>query len=229
MSVLFVTGAGISANAGIATYRDGGSSWKDPELERKSHATRYGNHLDELWDKHWGPQAEAMNNAEPTYTHRAISMFQRDHEAIVATQNIDMLHEQAGSDNVAHVHGKMEPICMRCKSDLITDWKGDGAPRCINCQSRRVRPNVVLFGEMLNAKLMKGLNMFAYQASHIVSVGTSLNVFPVAGLVMDHIDKAIIINKDATPFDKWAKSVYHDDCDSVIDEVLAEVDKTISV
>src|SRR5688572_1299487 len=114
MSVLFITGAGISASAGIATYRGdgGGSSWTDSDLEKKSHANRYGNHLDELWDRHWGPTSRAMAEAEPTVAHTAIAAFQKKHPAIVATQNIDDLHERAGSDNVAHVHGVMEAYCM---------------------------------------------------------------------------------------------------------------------
>lgn len=230
MSVLFVTGAGISANAGIATYRDGGSSWKDKDLEQKSRASRYGNHLDELWDKHWGPLGNTIAAAQPTYTHRAIALFQQSHEAIVATQNIDDLHERAGSDNVAHVHGIQEAICIRCNSKEIEPWVGKGAPQCINCGKSKTRPNVVLFDEMLSAKLMKALNTFAArQATHIIAVGTSLNVFPAAGLVMDHIDKAIIINKEPTPFDKWARSVYHEDCDTVIDEVLAGLDSSVEV
>lgn len=224
MRTLFVTGAGISANAGIPTYRDGGSSWKDADLERKSHASHYGMHLDELWDKHWGPVSRAMNAATPTHTHKAIANFQVGKEVIVATQNIEHLHEDAGTDNVAHVHGSMTPKCMRCKSTLITEWNGNGAPRCINCQSRKTRPNVVLFGEQLNAKMMRGLQNFASTCDYIISVGTSLNVFPAAGLVMDNIDKAIIINKEPTPFDKWARAVYHSDCDSVIDEVLGELE-----
>lgn len=225
MSVLFVTGAGISANAGIPTYRDGGSSWKDADLEKKSHANRYGMHLDELWDKHWGPVSKAMYAAEPTYAHKAIAVFQKNHEAIVATQNIETLHEKAGSDNVAHVHGSMTPKCMRCKKANVSRWIGNGAPVCNECGSFKTRPNVVLFGENLSADMMRGLNYYASKADHVIAVGTSLNVFPAAGLVMDHIDKAIIINKEPTAFDKWAKAVYHDDADQVIDEVLALVDK----
>jgi NAD-dependent SIR2 family protein deacetylase len=68
--------------------------------------------------------------------------------------------------------------------------------------------------------MMRGLQNWASQCDHIISVGTSLNVFPAAGLVMDNIDKAIIINKEPTAFDKWARAVYHSDCDEVIDEVL---------
>lgn len=229
MSVLFVTGAGISANAGIPTYRDGGSSWKDKDLEAKSHSNRYGMHLDELWDRHWGPLSAKMMVVEPTHAHKTIAAFQKKHESIVATQNIDDLHERAGSDNVAHVHGVMTAKCMRCKSTNIHSWLGVGAPNCMDCDSRKTRPDVVLFGEMLNKKLMGGLERFAqFDATHIIAVGTSLNVFPAAGLVFDVLGKqgktVIIINKEPTAFDRWATRVYNEDCDLVIDEVLAAVD-----
>jgi len=222
VNVLFVTGAGISANAGIATYRDGGSTWVNGDLEKKSHATRYGMHLDELWDKHWGPVSKAMASAEPTYTHRAIAEFQKANPSIIATQNIDDLHERAESDNVAHVHGSMTIKCMRCKrSHLETKWFGKGAPVCPHCGLTKTRPDVVLFGEKLNLKMFGALEAFAkHDSDVIIAVGTSLNVFPAAGLVMDNITKSIIINKDKTPFDKFAYKVYNEDCDTVIDEVL---------
>lgn len=228
MSVLFVTGAGISANAGIPVYRERGSTWTDADLEKKSHAERYGNHLDELWDKHWGPMSLQMESAEPTYTHEAIAAFQKKHDAIIATQNIDLLHERAGSDNVAHLHGSLSPKCMRCKGTSIEEWNGNGAPVCRDCESKKTRPDVILFGEVLSAKLMRGLHTFASK-SRVIAVGTSLNVFPAAGLVMDHTVRATIINKEPTMFDKWVRSVYHEDCDQVIDEVLAEVDASLDL
>lgn len=227
MSVLFVTGAGISANAGIPVYRERGSSWTDQDLEQKSHASRYGNHLDELWDKHWGPMSINMKEAEPTYTHKAIAAFQKKHDAIIATQNIDLLHERAGSDNVAHLHGSLSPKCMRCKGTSIEEWNGNGAPVCRGCESRKTRPDVILFGEVLSAKLMRGLHTFASK-SRVIAVGTSLNVFPAAGLVMDHTARATIINKEPTMFDKWVRAVHHEDCDQVIDDVLAEVDASLT-
>lgn len=220
-TVLFVTGAGISANAGIATYRDGGSSWVNSDLEEKSHSTRYGNHLDELWDKHWGPMSKAMSAAEPTYTHKAIAEFQKKNPSIIATQNIDDLHSRAGSDNVAHLHGSMTIRCMRCKqTNLETSWF-KGAPFCPNCLSTKTRPDVVLFGEKLNLRVFAALEGFAkHEADVIIAVGTSLNVFPAAGLVMDNLSRSIIINKEKTKFDRFAYKVYNEDCDSVIDEVL---------
>lgn len=225
-SVLFVTGAGISANAGIATYRDGGSTWVNGDIEKKSHASRYGNHLDELWDKHWGPLSKAMNKAEPTHAHKAIAEFQQSNPSIVATQNIDGLHKKAGSDNVAELHGSMSIRCIRCKqANLNTYWE-EGAPSCPNCLSDKTRPDVVLFGEQLDMRMFRGIESFARnEADVIIAIGTSLNVFPAAGLVMDNVDykKIIIINKDRTPFDKFAHLVIHDDCDTVIDEVLSNL------
>lgn len=225
MKTLFLTGAGISANAGIATYRDSGSSWRDEDLEKKSHASVYGNHLDELWDKHWGPAAIVMRLAEPTYTHKAIAEFQKKFpETIVATQNIDSLHERAGSDNVAHIHGSMNTYCIRCKRDADTDgWIGDGAPLCKRCNKKKTRPSAILFGEMPNRNMFKGLSNFAKTANFVVSVGTSLNVFPAATLVMDNINRSVIVNKEPTKFDKWCAWPVNDDCDDVIDGVLSEI------
>ena len=235
MSVLFVTGAGISASAGIATYRDGSSSWRDKELEAKSHANRYGNHLDELWDKHWGPLSQTMITASPTHAHKAIAAFQKKHDAIIATQNIDNLHERAGSDNIEHVHGVMDIKCMRCRATpLNATWTGDGAPVCPNCGSTKTRPNVVLFGEMLNQKRFRGLEHFAQNtASHIIVVGSSLWVHPIAGLVMDTLGKqgktTILINKGEAQFSSWFTEVHDAPADDVIDEVLERVDKAKSV
>lgn len=224
MTVLFLTGAGISANAGIATYRDGGSSWTDSDLEKKSHASRYGNHLDELWDKHWGPTERAMQKAEPTYTHQAIAEFQNTHDAIIATQNIDDLHERAGSQNVHHLHGVMRARCMKCKGADIQYWQGNGAPQCFDCGTRKVRPDVVLFGEQLDLKAFKAISAWTVQkADYVVAIGTSLNVYPAAGLILDNARKTIIVNKERTGFAKFALKSYERDCDEVIDEVLSMI------
>lgn len=216
MSVLFVTGAGISANAGIATYRDKGSAWKDPALEQKSHKTRYGNHLDELWDKLWGPTSVAMASAKPTHAHYAIAKSGGQ----VATQNIDDLHEAAATLIVEHLHGSMQIKCIRCdRTNLKAVWTS-GAPVCPNCGSKKTRPDVVLFGELLNAKMMRRLEGVAGKADKIIAVGTSLNVFPAADLVLQNLGKTILINKEAVPASKFVSEFYEADADEVIDQVL---------
>jgi NAD-dependent deacetylase len=112
---------------------------------------------------------------------------------------------------------------MRCKQgNLDVQWTKN-TPSCPNCGLAKTRPDVVLFGEKLNMRLFRGIESFARNdADVIIAIGTSLNVFPAAGLVMDNVDykKIVIINKDKTPFDKFASLVIHDDCDKVIDNVL---------
>jgi NAD-dependent deacetylase len=162
----------------------------------------------------------AMAKAEPTTAHKAIAEFQKHHDAIIATQNIELLHEKAGSENVAHLHGSMRGICMRCRKEDIDVWTGNGAPVCVECGSRKTRPNVVLFGENLNQRLFAGLEKFSREADFVIAVGTSLNVFPAAGLVMDNSRKAIIINKTPTPFDKFVLETHHADADDVLPAVL---------
>lgn len=227
-NVLFVTGAGISASAGIATYRDKNSSWVDGDLEKKSHSTRYGNHLDELWDRHWGPTQAAMATAVPTEAHKAIAAFQKDNESIVVTQNIDDLHERAGSDNVAHVHGVMNTRCMKCKQPTdIAQWTGHGAPECVRCGKNKTRPDVVLFGEQLNAKLVNGIRVFTHDVSHLIVIGTSLNVYPVAAIVQDCLGtdiKTIYISKDGSPWDRYFDEVHTGKtADEVVPGVLDSV------
>lgn len=221
VKVLFLTGAGVSANAGLETYRSVGSSWTDRDLEKKSHASRYGNHLDELWDKHWGPMSIKMARAIPTYTHKAIADFQNKFGGIVVTQNVDTLHERAGHNNVVHVHGTMNVRCIRCKETFHDVIWSSGAPNCPWCGRNKTRPDVVLFGERINKSVMENLEVYArYTADVIIAIGTSLNVFPVANLVADNVTKSIIVNKQPTMFDKYAYKVFNEDCDIVIDGIL---------
>lgn len=230
MSILFLTGAGISANAGIPTYRDNGSTWRDKDLEAKSHSTRYGNHLDELWNKHWGPLSIAMEQGEPTVAHKAIADFQRGREVIIATQNIDTLHERAGSDNIAHLHGTMDTKCIRCRKRVDAKWSGNGTPPCPECGKPKTRPDVVLFGENLSSRMFDAIDNFSRKCTHVIAVGTSLNVFPASGLILDNLGKTnvIIVNKQPTPFDKWATRAVQGDADLVLPEILADIDRELS-
>lgn len=224
VKVLFLTGAGVSANAGLETYRSVGSSWTDQDLEKKSHASRYGNHLDELWDKHWGPLSRKISEVEPTHTHKRIAEFNKSNPGMVVTQNIDTLHEDAGSDNVVHLHGCMNTYCIRCRIEIVSPWQESGAPVCFICKKKRTRPNVVLFGEKLNQRILSSVGAFAKNdADVIIAIGTSLNVFPAAYLVSDNITKSIIVNKESTVFDKHAYKVFNSDCDTVIDEILGSL------
>jgi len=221
MKVTFFTGAGISANAGIPVYRAEGSSWTDSDLEKKSHSHSYGNHLPELWDKHWGPLSLQIRQTGPTYTHKRIAEAYPD--AVVITQNVDDLHERAGSDTI-HLHGTLAGYCMRCKSNEVARYQMMmGAPVCYNCGSNKTRPAAVLFGESIPRKLYNNANKIVMESDVLVVIGSSLVVYPATAIVMDAImrkQNVIIVNKSETSFDKFANIALHDDCDSVIDNIL---------
>lgn len=225
---MFFTGAGISASAGIPTYRDGGSSWKDKELEKKSHASRYGNHLDELWEKHWGPVQNLMLSAQATPAHLAIAKAQDKHDVTVVTQNIDTLHESAGSRDVFHLHGNVDSICIRCKSKLVAPFnEGYGAPQCLNCGKNKTRIDAVLFGEMLSKK--KVYNP-AYEAAKtadvLVVVGSGLEVHPAATMVMDRLSTGrttFWVCKEPPAFSKFFTQGFEGTADEYVPRLIDEL------
>jgi NAD-dependent deacetylase len=147
-----------------------------------------------------------MKSAEPTLAHRLIAQTP---DAFVITQNIDGLHRRAGSENVMEFHGNMEPRCLRCKTNFkLEDAYGyiDFVPVCPNCDSIKVRPRVVLFGEMPSKRdYSKALAEFA-ASDYVVVVGSSLIVTPAAGLIMDILGtntKVINVNPGKVAMSGW--------------------------
>lgn len=179
--IVAVTGAGISASAGIATYRDRGSGWIDRGLEQKMRARRYGNHLPELWG-FWGGLRAASLAVAPTPAHVALT----DSRVTVLTQNVDGLHGRAGSETV-ELHGSvLRTRCIRCGGVYADDLvPAEGVvPDCLVCgYKRRTRVDVVLFGENLLGRHVKRSRELLRSADVCLYVGTSGNVFPVADFV----------------------------------------------
>lgn len=174
MDVTVITGAGISASAGIPTYRDQGSAWRNENFERMSHASRYGNYLETLIPM-WLRMGENMLKADPTPFHYAVA----ERGWRVITQNVDGLHRRAGSENVIEVHGS------------IMEWVplGRGAPRvpledllsvedAVDLDELRIRPDVVLFGERPHR--VRECLEWVRGSDVVIYAGTSGNVYPVA-------------------------------------------------
>lgn len=185
--VVAVTGSGISAPSGLATYRsDGARGWSNERHERLSHASRYGNHLDELWG-FWGRTRQAMLDATPNAAHQALADWE-DHLTeqggwlTVVTQNVDGLHQRAGSNDVVEIHGTlMRSRCMRggCRT-TFDDTTVDGVPTCPAC-GKQCRPDSVLFGEALDPTALRYVRRRLTSCDLCVYVGTSGQVWPVAG------------------------------------------------
>lgn len=204
--VVAVTGAGISAPSGIATYRAEGSNWTDPNIEKMSHASRYGNYLEVLWERMWGPLVSTTTAAVPNPGHAALTTWQahlRAHggDLHVITQNIDGLHQRAGTRDVTEIHGTLARVrCLRCRTTSPTPAPvadQPGPPTCPSCGSPRVRPDVVLFGERLHAPTVRATEALIARADLYLAVGTSGIVHPVAawtGLAAAHRVPTVLID-----------------------------------
>lgn len=216
MSTVFVTGAGISVPSGIPAYRNSGSGWDDPRLEEISQYKCYGNHLEELWE-HWERLYYTCNEAEPNKAHVALAKTNKR----VLTQNVDSLHTKAGGTNL-HLHGLVAAsVCMRCGTTFPTPMYLKDR-ECPGCESKRVRLRVTLFGEPLS-KVSKAALRDAEKADLVVFIGTSGNVWPVAGLpekVQQNGGRAVLLNGE-----EWGTfdEVVLGDVEDIVPEYLERI------
>ncbi|MGN1295659.1 MAG: NAD-dependent protein deacylase [Bacilli bacterium] len=164
-------------------------------------------------------------DAKPNKAHLALADFQkRHHNIVVITQNIDNLHNQAGSTNVLELHGsEFRNYCTKChKFFPIEDvkWALD-IPQC-ECGGI-IKPDVVLYEESLDYSVLEGAMKACQEADVMIVGGTSLNVYPAASLVNFYRgDSLIVINKEGTVADKQADYVFHDDITKVLPLLLED-------
>ena len=197
--LLFITGAGVSAESGLPTYR-GINGLYESELtdDGMSIEEALSGHTlatdAELTWKYLLHIARACHGKQPNRAHEVIAELQGDFEVCVITQNIDGFHARAGSQNLIEMHGNMDKLsCMNCDAgqEMIDIDSIDSAPRCSLCDGV-LRPSVVLFGEMLPAHaLSRYYDELAQGFDLVFSVGTT-SVFPyISGPVEDAMQKGI--------------------------------------
>lgn len=185
--IVFLTGSGLSARTGMGTFRGPDGLWAlEPEVERAMHAEELPESLPQLW-KVWGRMARIAGEHGPTPGHRAIARL----GAPVITQNIDGLHQSAGSEVVAELHGSaLHAVCLGADCSwrvVLTPGDGErpedhGIPsRCPDCGAA-TRPDVVLFDESLPEQALLLGQRLAQRADLLVVVGSSGVVFPAAQL-----------------------------------------------
>lgn len=215
MNIVALTGSGVSAGSGVPTYRSKGSGW-DEYAHGIAHAKRYGNHLPELWI-HWTKMARLIDSSQPNLAHIALAAA----GAKIVTQNVDGLHQKAGSTDVIELHGDMRTMrCLRCKKTMDCDLSTE-SPACCFCGSARVRTNAVLFGEQLLARNVKTAHRWASEADAILIIGTSGSVYPARGF----LDESLARKKHTVLFDiaEWS------DKPNFSEVVLGPAEKTLPV
>jgi len=228
-----LTGAGLSTPSGIPDFRSEGSGlWsRDEPLEVASMTTFRTNPAQFF---HWfHPLASQIFNALPNPAHHAIAeLEQKGHLQVVITQNIDMLHQKAGSRRVIEMHGTLRTLsCTQCyrqqghETYLPAFVKNGAIPHCPHCGAI-LKPDVILFGEQLPQKAWFEAQCEARSCDLMIVVGSSLEVLPVAGLPMQAIDRGahlIIINNSDTYLNVRADVVLREDAAAVLPAISERV------
>ena len=191
--IVVFTGAGVSADSGIPTFRGAGGLWRNFRAEDLATPQAFARDPALVWEWYeW--RRELVRNAQPNAAHYAIASLDR---AVVVTQNVDGLHARAGSRDVIELHGNLFRVrCTRERTTRdATEPFHDLPPRC-ECGAL-LRPDVVWFGEMLPAQALERASQLIRDADLLLVVGTSGVVYPAAGLVSLCRGKTIVINEAA--------------------------------
>lgn len=179
--LVVLTGAGVSAESGLKTFRDAGGLWEGHDvMEVASYDGWLQNR--ELVLEFYNQRRKQALNAEPNDGHLGIADLENDFDVVIITQNVDNLHEKAGSTNVIHLHGELFQSRSTVDENLIYDMDGWELKLGDKCEKgSQLRPNIVWFGEMV--PMMEVAAREASKADIFMVVGTSLVVYPAAGLI----------------------------------------------
>jgi len=182
-SVVFFTGAGISAESGISTFRGKNGIWNKLKPEELANFNAFMKNPDMVWEW-YNHRKKIIHESEPNPAHLTIAEMQKHFDDVtVVTQNIDNLHRRAGSNKIYELHGNIERnYCVKCKKFYNEELDfSEGVPKC-DCGGL-IRPDVVWFGEFLPQDQFKAGEEAAMNADIFFIVGTSAVVYPAAGLV----------------------------------------------
>lgn len=193
------TGAGISAESGIKTFREGNGLWEEYDISEV--ATPEGWHKNQaLVLDFYNKRRKQVIAAQPNAGHLALVDLEKKYDVHIITQNVDDLHERAGSKKVLHLHGEIMKSRSTVDPSLIYDIKGSEINSGDTCEKgSQLRPNIVWFGEAVPE--MENAYTIAESAELFIVVGTSLAVYPAAGLVeyaKPHIPKYLIDPNDVS-------------------------------
>jgi NAD-dependent deacetylase len=179
--IVVFSGAGISAESGISTFRDNGGLWDKYDVKEVATPDAWRKNP-ELVLRFYNERRKQVLEASPNAAHKAIVELEKKYDVTVITQNVDDLHERAGSKKVVHLHGEIRKARSTYDPSLIYNIKGwelNPGDRCE--QGSQLRPHIVWFGEMVPEMTRAG--EITATADVLITVGTSLNVYPAAGLV----------------------------------------------
>ena len=223
-NIVFFGGAGVSTESGIPDFRsvDGlyNQQYKYPPETILSHSF-FVAHPDEYYEFHRAKLV--VEDVKPNRAHLRLAQLEAEGKLkAVITQNIDGLHQAAGSKNVLELHGSIHRCyCMQCGRRHDPDLMnlGQGIPHCTSCGGI-IRPDIVLYEEALDQDVLEKSVHFIRHADILIVGGTSLAVYPAAGLLNYYRgNKLVLVNRSATPYDSAANLVIHEKIGDVFSQI----------
>ena len=222
-NIVFFGGAGVSTESGIQDFRsvDGlyNQKFEYPPEEIISHSFFLKN--PEYFYRFYKEKMLPLG-FEPNITHKVLARWEEEGRlSAVVTQNIDGLHQKAGSRRVYELHGSvLRNYCQRCRKFHSAEFvkRSNGIPRC-DCGGI-VKPDVVLYEEGLDQKTLENAVLAIYDADLLIVAGTSLTVYPAASLVRYYRgNRLVLINRDETPYDRYANLVFHESLGRIFEQL----------
>ncbi|MDO4693224.1 MAG: NAD-dependent deacylase [Eikenella sp.] len=179
-SIVVLSGAGISADSGLKTFRDSGGLWEGHRVEEVATPEAFARDPQLVLD-FYNARRRQLAQARPNAAHLALAELQAHYDVRIVTQNVDNLHERAGSRRVLHLHGELTKLRSSADDSYVIDWTGDQTLADDDPQGHPLRPHIVWFGEPV--PLIETAAEWVAQADKVLVVGTSMKVYPAAGLL----------------------------------------------
>lgn len=180
--LVVLSGAGISAESGVRTFRDSNGLWEEHRVEDVASPEGFARNPQLVLD-FYNARRRQLSEVKPNRAHEILAELETDFDVHIITQNVDDLHERAGSTKVLHLHGELKKA-RPVNSELeIISWEKDLNLGDVSENGEQLRPHIVWFGEMVTE--MEKAEKLVQQAEIFVVIGTSLNVYPAAGLLYE--------------------------------------------
>lgn len=178
--IVVLTGAGISAESGISTFRDANGLWENHNIMEVASPWGWANNP-ELVLRFYNLRRRQLKEVEPNAAHFYLKDLEEEYEVVIITQNVDDLHERAGSSNIIHLHGELLKVRSDQNADLVYEWDEDILWGDIGDDGAQLRPHIVWFGETV--PLLDEAEKEVRTADLMLVIGTSLQVYPAASLI----------------------------------------------
>ena len=178
--IVVLTGAGVSAESGLKTFRDSNGLWEGHDVMEVATPKGYANNPT-LVLNFYNQRRKQLFDVLPNDAHMALVQLEASYDVTIITQNVDDLHERAGSSNVIHLHGELLKVRSSLDPDVVMDWKTDLKLGDTCDKGSQLRPHIVWFGEEV-PMLDKAIEI-TQEADILMIIGTSMQVYPAASLV----------------------------------------------